>query len=225
LTIRCANGNTLLHEAALHLPPGAIDILIYHGLKVDDVNHAGETALMLACEKERVGVVERLLANGASANTYRSKGKGATLLHIAVSNSRVGIVRALVRFGHIPVDVVDFKRNTPLMYACRSGDSDRSQACIRELIDLGANINYQGKHGNTVLHHTAQNKHSSEVLKLLLSYPQTKVGVKNAAKQTALKVACDEKNLAAIKLLLEHGAIAERAREKCHFRRMFKRIY
>jgi ankyrin repeat protein len=50
LTIRCANGNTLLHEAALHLPPGAIDILIYHGLQVDDVNHAGETALMLACE-------------------------------------------------------------------------------------------------------------------------------------------------------------------------------
>jgi ankyrin repeat protein len=40
-----------------------------------------------------------------------------------------------------------------------------------------------------------------------LSYPQTKVGVKNAAKQTALKVACDKNNLIAIKLLLEHGAL------------------
>jgi ankyrin repeat protein len=162
-TIKCANGNTLLHEAALHLPPGAIDTL---SLQVDDATPADETALMLAYEKEMVGVFERLLANGASANTYRSRRKGATLLHIAVANSRIGTVRALVKFGHIPVDVVDNKNNTPLMYACRSGDSDRSQACIRELVDLGADINYQDTHGNTVLHRAALNEHSTEVLKL-----------------------------------------------------------
>jgi ankyrin repeat protein len=153
-------------------------------------------------------VVERLLAHGAKAADYRVGDDGATLLHIAVAKASKCIVRTLIRIGDIPVDIIDLNHNTPLMCACRTNHaSEATLECIRLLIELGADINKQdGNTTNTALHTAARDSRRVQILKLLLAYPQTDVNVKNAADQSALKLACKAKNLTAVKLLLECGA-------------------
>jgi len=81
-----------------------------------------------------------LLDNGAS---LIQPGRSGTVLHIAASNSRIQVLRALLREYHDKVaeqsviELMDTEDNTPLMCAVLS------PTCVDELIHAKANINFR----------------------------------------------------------------------------------
>ena len=86
--------------------------------RVDLVNEAGESALMMAALHGEYDCCERLIARGAPVNK-----SGWTPLHYAASGPEAKIVALLLERGAV-VDAEAPNRNTPLMMAARYGKED-----------------------------------------------------------------------------------------------------
>ncbi len=74
LSKKYINGNMLLHLAAFSGPPDMIVKLIELGLKVDEKNDRGETALTEAMKNNNVPVMNVLLKNGANVHVSNLMG-------------------------------------------------------------------------------------------------------------------------------------------------------
>lgn len=139
-------------------------------------NFHGKTPLFWAAEKEKVGMVKFLLAEGAEVNgTVRGK---CTPLHIATSNLRSEVVEQLIK-AKANVNVKDKKGRTPLHYATikRKGQHE----IVKWLLaaeGAEASVSAVDKYGNASLHYAAVNN-NVEVLKLLLSTRGIKLNIRN----------------------------------------------
>lgn len=101
------------------------------GLKVDAVNTADETPLMMAALRGQIDSAQRLLAKGAAVNR-----PGWTPLHYAASGPEPRMVALLLERGAV-VDAPSPNRSTALMMAARYGSEDS----VRLLRARGADVN------------------------------------------------------------------------------------
>jgi uncharacterized protein len=98
--------------------------------KVDLVNGAGESALMMAALKGQLDWCQRLLARGATVNK-----PGWSPLHYAASGPEPKVVLLLLDRAAV-VDAESPDRTTPLMMAARYGKEDS----VKLLLARGADV-------------------------------------------------------------------------------------
>ena len=122
-------------------------------LEVDDCRR---NALHIACQMDRLALVEMLIAKKMNVNAQDSN--GWTPLHVAASNSNYAMCLALLNAKAIKPNTTNSDFNTPLVYICkRSAGTPMNRGeyheCLRVFIDKGADINTKNKNGETPLHY------------------------------------------------------------------------
>jgi ankyrin repeat protein len=118
--------------------PRVAEVLLAHpDLKVDAVNGADETALMMAALRGNLAAAQRLLERGAAVNR-----PGWTPLHYAASGTEPRMVALLLDRG-ARIDAPAPNGNTPLMMAARYG----SQEVAELLLARGAAVAPRNRNG------------------------------------------------------------------------------
>ena len=116
------------------------ELLGRKNIRLDEKNSVGESALMLACIKGHLALVQKLLDRGASINH-----PGWAPLHYAASantkHSDAIVELLLERYAY--VDAESPNKTTPLMLAAQYG----SQAMVDALLDAGADVQLRNQQG------------------------------------------------------------------------------
>lgn len=136
----------------------AVKILVNANVRVNHEEPGGVTPLRLAVWSNNTQIV-RILMN-ANARIVHSH----HLLHSAVSNNNLDIVKILVECGS-PLNVRDDQGHTPLMIAC-----SRKNLCITKyLLANGADVNASSHiDGKTALHVCVQDVREARSVNLLV---------------------------------------------------------
>jgi ankyrin repeat protein len=157
-------GSSPLAEAVKIADAGLVAMLLEAGADVELPNQEGQTALMLAARSGSSEVAELLVGHGADVNA-RERWREQTVLMWAADASFPELVQLLIENGaevetraavnDWPVQITSEPRAqyrptgglTPLLYAARSGCT----ACVRSILDAGADIDRPNPDGVTPL--------------------------------------------------------------------------
>ena len=107
------------------------------GVRIDAVNHAGETPLMMAALKAEVDAATALVAHGAAVNK-----EGWSPLHYAATGGSAAIVKLLLAHG-AALEARSPNLTTPLMMAARYGNEEAVDALLAAGADRTV-VNQQG---------------------------------------------------------------------------------
>uniref|UniRef100_A0A182JIR6 ANK_REP_REGION domain-containing protein n=1 Tax=Anopheles atroparvus TaxID=41427 RepID=A0A182JIR6_ANOAO len=154
----CDTDNTVLHLAVLR---GALDIVRYcvelhraNGYGLDAQNKEGFTALHISAQTGSEPIFGHLLTAGADPTITSANGQ--SILHTAICNRNLAIVRAILGAQVLPVErdlLLDLDQRSPLHYAVFS----RNVAVVREILKLPQlPLNHGDARGNTALHLAAE---------------------------------------------------------------------
>jgi hypothetical protein len=102
----------------------AATLLAHPGLKVDAVNAADETPLMMAALRGNLEWTQRLIDRGAKVSR-----SGWTPLHYAASGPEPKVLTLLLDRG-APIDAPSPNRTTPLMMAAQYGSPDTAEVLL-----------------------------------------------------------------------------------------------
>ena len=168
-------------------------------LNVNTANKRGETALILACESAQVESIEFLLERGADRDI--ADGEGCTSLHAAIHGRcpNETLKKIITRKSHL--DAQNMDGQTPLLLAC----TYRQNNAVKLLLDAGSNPNITDKNKNTSLHAAVHQRCRTNDIKAIIDH-FADINAINKNKQTALMIACENRNVAAIKVLLKYRA-------------------
>jgi ankyrin repeat protein len=148
--------------------------------------------------------IVRILAEGG-ADLKITAPFGETALHKAVGKEHVGVLSVLLEFQtSIDLEQRSSSGSTPLNDAASIGNL----ACIRRLIQAGADINSQDSDGWSVLMQALNSDKATEAATFLLSQPGLDLSRPSLGFGAALHVACRFLNIDVVTMLLDHGADA-----------------
>jgi ankyrin repeat protein len=141
---------------------GAVQALLAAGADTSALEHDRYDAVTIAAVADDEETLRLLLARGASAKLVTSRYDGTALI-AAAHLGHDGVVRQLIRAG-APVDHVNNLHWTALIEAIVLGDGGpRHQACVRALLDAGADISLADREGRTPVQLARERGHSAMV--------------------------------------------------------------
>ena len=147
---RDARGRTALHVATFARQREAIRMLAQAGAELGALEHDRYDAVTIAAVADDEETLAVLLSLGASAQLTTSRYDGTALI-AAAHLGHDGVVRQLIKAG-APLDHVNNLHWTAAIEAVVLGDGGpRHQACLRALIDAGANLKLTDRSGETPL--------------------------------------------------------------------------
>lgn len=173
-----------------------VKLLLANSADVDATNISGESALLLAVKQDLEDVVQMLVDAGANLN---QNGPCYSALHCAVVNSRVNLVKILLKAG-ADVNVVSKLGVTPLKLAVTVSNLE----IVKLLVDAKADVNTI-----PVLECAIVNAVKSENLSIVSTLIDAGADVNTKTDQkkiTALHLAAMLNELALIEKLLSLGA-------------------
>jgi ankyrin repeat protein len=174
------------------LPPK--DFICKALLEDHDSDDTINQKLLVAASEMNVTAVRNLIERGVNINFANER--GITPLHKAVFISDKAMVESLLEYKpNVDLQTKD-GRNTPLMLAAEKGNAN----ILKLLLDNGANKKLKNRKGNTALDVAKDNK-----CRALLENHDT-INQK-------LLVAASEKNVSAVRNLIERGADINYANE------------
>jgi len=209
------DNGTPLHSAANNGDAGLGELLIRAGCDPNQLMTDGNGAVHNAAFEGHAEFLSMLLDNGCRVDT--TNGDGRIALHEAASNGHKQVMDILIQqISRLPQEMVasllDFKDaggDTPLHWAVCNNHA----ASTKCLIEAGACLDTVNLDGGTPLHAAVMN-HSISCLKILLLYrcdPNIRfVATGVGENETPLMVAACEGDPAAVAMLLEFGAVADR---------------
>ena len=150
LAARDGHGRTALHVATFARQRAAIAALLGAGADPGALENDRYDAVTIAAVADDEETLALLLARGASARLVTSRYDGTALI-AAAHLGHDGVVRQLIAAG-APVDHVNNLHRTALIEAIVLGDGGRRhQACVRALLDAGADTRLADRSGRTPL--------------------------------------------------------------------------
>ena len=150
LAARDGHGRTALHVATFARQRAAIAALLGAGADPGALENDRYDAVTIAAVADDEETLALLLARGASARLVTSRYDGTALI-AAAHLGHDGVVRQLIAAG-APVDHVNNLHWTALIEAIVLGDGGRRhQACVRALLDAGADTRLADRSGRTPL--------------------------------------------------------------------------
>jgi hypothetical protein len=148
-------------EAAKQGNDAVLQEQIRGGVRIDEADAEGLTALWWAVYYGHLSTAEKLLQNGASAKIADQHGR--QLAHLFAANDHCNGLNLLLRF-RAPLNVSDHDGFTPLMAAAAKG---RISAAVL-LLDNGLDVAAQDNNGKTALHYAVE-AGQRRMVELLLS--------------------------------------------------------
>lgn len=207
-------GGTFLHVATKYKREETVKLLVKYGANVNAKDINEKHSLYYAVENSDLEITKLLLTNGADVNQPDS-------LSIAVSRNCKEMVELLLQsganitacdvFGRTALHFTFLNRFTVLnktsTFSCCKNLINAN--CIKAdiaklLLEQGANVNAQTKHGLTALH-AAADEGCVEVVKVLLEY-NADVNCSDNNCVTPLHLSAEEGNKEISKILLDKGA-------------------
>ncbi|KAH9037394.1 hypothetical protein EDB83DRAFT_2318587 [Lactarius deliciosus] len=193
---------------------GVANLLLKHGADVDVRGPYYVTPLYVASSTGRVDIMRWLLDHGANVHARCSSDKpdpmALTSLHVAAHNKQLEAVQVLLEHN-ADVNSRTDQGDTPLHRAVCLLDHlyPRVVGIVQRLLEHGADPNACDRHHSTPLHQVSSHSHGwLEVAPLLLSYGAN-VDEKDEIGRTPFQVASSNGHHEMMKLLLEHGAVAQ----------------
>ena len=194
------DGDTTLHNA-IHTRDSikTFQALIDHGANIDAVNNASMTPLVLASLDKQMDTIKFLLHAGADSSIPDKDGD--TILHLGI-HKRWSKEKLQVLVDHgAHLNGINKKGHTPLVLAC----IDRQIDTLQLLLNAGADSSIPDADGDTVAHYAIYKDWSKESLQALVDCGIC-LNCVNKKGQTALVLACCDRQTDSVKVLLEAGA-------------------
>jgi serine/threonine-protein phosphatase 6 regulatory ankyrin repeat subunit B len=195
------NGMTFLHHAVRNDRIRVIDLLLEQGVKIDEQDNEGDTALhMSVYQPEEISIA--LLSNGASMDNQNNRGR--TPLHEASFIGNTNLMKKLIVNG-ADKEVKDVEGYTPLFLASNGEQAESVKLLLQNRIDntsvLDADIDTTDINGNTPLIVACDNG-LIEIAALLIEKGADKY-LKNNNGEDAKSIATRKKNTGILDLLHE----------------------
>ena len=195
-------GYTCLHHAvAGDCSKEVLETIINHGADVNATNKNNTTALITACNKDKINAIKVLLRAGADPKITDESGD-ACLHHVVygAGDCSKEVLEPLINHG-ADVNATNNYNETALIIAC----SKRNTDAINILLSAGADPNIADDASDTCLRHAVRKDCSKEVLETIIKHG-TDVNATNNNNQSALMIACYTGNIDAINVLLRAEA-------------------
>jgi len=156
-------GNTPLHlYVASSISDSKFDLIdkaIEVGAGIDLKNDKGDTPLMIACIKGKVGVAKALIKAGANVNSISTDGSNALMFSIMGGNDE------LIELTLTESNIKGIRKdNANPLYLEIYGDFNNDIKTLKMLLDKGANINELSGEKNGILLMMMSQKYSEEQL-------------------------------------------------------------
>ena len=180
------------------------ELLLSAGADVNAMDNTGVSPLYLACDGGKTEFVKLLLSHGANPNIVTAD---KYPLHAACRGQYYDAVTVLLEYN-ADVAVRDGRGKTALHFTVESDthhstDSDTGNVLVQLLLDRGANINSVSENGETPFY-IACSRGLMPTVKKMLQYGAKVDG--NSGKKLPLHVACRNKHVSVVRLLLTNGA-------------------
>ncbi|KAK8075862.1 Ankyrin repeat domain-containing protein 23 [Apiospora hydei] len=188
---------TALHEAVVFGSEEAALSLIKAGASLDLCNNFGETALMMAITKQRLGIVDFLLDRGANATLHDLHGNSA--LTNAIRQNLLQVVTKILRRGADEGTQLDTRTSLQVAAVCGA------HAVIDVLIEHGADLEYMDNDGYTALHNAVLGYRSNMALLLISRGHMLAATATDKNGATALHQAAEQGNETVVRRLLDCG--------------------
>jgi len=194
-----AEGNTPLHGAVLSAEPTIAAMLLDAGAAIDALNHAGASALSIACRAGNWPLAQFLLERGAK--TLPAKGEPALVAASGIADDDLAGVKLLLKH-RAAVNALDARQRSALMTAAAEGHTQ----IARTLCAAGADVNLADQHGHTALMEAARAGAVDVVA--LLADAQADAGARDQHGRDALTLACQSPRaqVETVRALLALGA-------------------
>ena len=167
---RDSRGRTALHVATFARQREAVRQLAQAGADLGALENDRYDAVTIAAVADDEETLGLLLSLGASAKLITSRYDGTALI-AAAHLGHDGVVRQLIRAG-APLDHVNNLHWTAVIEAIVLGDGGaRHQACLRALVDAGANTLLTDRSGQTPAL-LARARGYTDMLRILESAPK-----------------------------------------------------
>lgn len=174
---------------------------IYYKKLISKTTKDGDSAFHCAAKNGYLIIVEMLLPH---FDINHSNNTGWTALHLAARYGHDKIVEFLLQNKANTERKIHDAQETPLLTAGKHA----RYACIKLLLEYGANIATKDEFRNTLLHMIAQNKEDTDQIKIanILIARGINVDAKNSNNKTALHLTAISNSCALAKLLINNGA-------------------
>lgn len=187
----------------LAIEPSDVKLLLDHGALINQVNHQGWTAVMIAAYRGNTESVRVLLDHGTSLDVQ--SGAGDTALTLAQKEDHESVICLLREYsvGSLAVheqQVSKTERWGSLLEAATAGDD----ATALRLLEAKAPIDKQTSTGETALMRAVWNQ-KAQVVRLLIKYGAN-IALKDNKNWSALMKAAHIGNAEITRLLVETGA-------------------
>ena len=184
-----------------------VEKLLSAGADVNAIDKNGASPLYLACDTGNTELVKMLLSHGANPN-IKTRDMYPILTTCKLCKGQYcDTVKQLLKYK-ADVNVRDVTGKTALHYALESSyhhstDIDKTTVLVQLLIDGGADINSASENGETPFYISCSRGLTSVVNKML-QYGAKVDGING--KKLPLNVACKNKHMSVVQLLLTCGA-------------------
>ena len=185
---------SLLYLACSHSGDNIIGYLIEHENKINDLTKEGSNSLLTSAKEGKLNIVKLLISRGAEINVRCLK--GLTPFLYAAINEHIPVMEYLLKSNSISIDETQREGQTALHLATLNDKKD----AIIWLLNNKANLNIKDQLGKTAFLIAAE-KNLNFIAKLLLEGSDINTQEKTRG-WSALHFACDNKNVALVKLIM-----------------------